>query len=87
MDRNVYREEFTVGAEGLHARPSMALVDVASMYDGSVSIKYGDNVADGKSIMQVFGLGVTKGNKVLLEIVGEGAEEIAERIIKAVNSK
>lgn len=57
---------------GLHARPAMCFVDVASAFAASVTVKRGAQAVDGKSIMQMMLLAATKGTE--LEIVCEGAD-------------
>lgn len=65
---------------GLHARPAMSFVEVASAHDAKVTVRRGDQTVDGKSIMQMMMLAATKGTQ--LEIVAEG--EDAEQAIKAL---
>jgi phosphocarrier protein len=55
---------------GLHARPAMCFVDVASQFQCKVTVKRGDQAVDGKSIMQMMLLAATKGTA--LEVVAEG---------------
>ena len=55
---------------GLHARPAMSFVDLASEYRSAVTVRKGDQEVDGKSIMQMMMLAATQGTE--LEIVCEG---------------
>jgi phosphocarrier protein HPr len=55
---------------GLHARPAMCFVDVASQFSSNVTVKRGEQAVDGKSIMQMMLLAATKGTE--LEVVAEG---------------
>lgn len=55
---------------GLHARPAMCFVDVASQFGCRVTVKRGEQAVDGKSIMQMMLLAATKGTN--LEVVAEG---------------
>ena len=60
---------------GLHARPAMVFVDLASTFASSVQVRKGDTEVDGKSIMQVMMLAAGQGSE--LEIMADGAD--AER--------
>lgn len=60
---------------GLHARPAMVFVDLASTFAASVQVRKGDTEVDGKSIMQVMMLAAGQGSE--LEIMADGAD--AER--------
>jgi phosphocarrier protein len=68
---------------GLHARPAMVFVDLASTFASSVQVRKGDTEVDGKSIMQVMMLAAGQGSE--LEIVADGADaERAARELKAL---
>lgn len=69
--------EATVGnREGLHARPVMRFVDLASKYQSHVSVtnvsRSGETV-DGKSAMQMMLLEATQGSTLRIEAIGEDA--------------
>ena len=57
---------------GLHARPAMAFVDAANLYQSEVRVCREDTEVDGKSIMQMMMLAATQGTE--LEIVAEGPD-------------
>jgi phosphocarrier protein len=65
---------------GLHARPAMTLVDTANQYASDIRLQKGDQVVDGKSIMQVMMLAATQGTT--LEIIAEGDD--AEQALAAI---
>lgn len=65
---------------GLHARPAMSLVDVASGFSSRITIRRGDSSVDGKSIMEVLMLAATKGTE--LEVDAQGTD--AEAAVKAI---
>jgi len=72
---------------GLHARPAMALVDVANRFASAVKIRKEQQVVDGKSIMQVMMLAATQGTELELEAVGPDAEQLVEEVTQLVNRK
>lgn len=57
---------------GLHARPAMSFVDTANSFDACIRVHKGEQVVDGKSIMQLMMLAATQGTE--LEISAEGAD-------------
>ena len=57
---------------GLHARPAMQFVDVANQFQAVIKVWKGDQMVDGKSIMQMMMLAATAGTP--LKIVAEGAD-------------
>lgn len=56
--------------QGLHARPVMRFVDLASRFQSRVLVKRGDRQVDGKNPMEMMLLEATKGTQ--LEVVAEG---------------
>ena len=60
---------------GLHARPAMAFVELASAHACDVTVRRadGDEEVDGKSIMQMLLLAATAGTE--LEISCDGVDE------------
>jgi len=65
---------------GLHARPAMSFVDVASTFESRITVKRRDQAVDGKSIMQMRMLAATCGTE--LEVCAEGPD--AERALAAL---
>lgn len=61
--------------DGLHARPAALFVQLANKYNSEVSLKKGKEKVNGKSIMGIMMLAAEKGSKVLIEVVGEDAED------------
>jgi len=59
-------------ADGLHMRPAMQFVDLASQFDCTVTVSNDQTDADGKSIMQMSMLAATCGTR--LKIVAEGPD-------------
>lgn len=67
---------------GLHARPAMSFVEVATEHDSVITVKKNDQAVDGKSIMQMMLLAATQGTE--LEIVAEGTDAAAA--VKALSA-
>lgn len=67
-------------ADGLHMRPAMQFVDLASQFDCEVTVSNGETTGDGRSIMAMSMFAATCGTR--LKITAEGPE--AERAIEAL---
>ena len=65
---------------GLHARPAMAFVDLASGYRADILVRKGDQAVDGKSIMQMMMLAASRGTELEIEASGPDAEEAVDAI-------
>ena len=65
---------------GLHARPAMAFVDLASTFASDVKVRRGDTEVDGKSIMQMMMLAASKGSQLEITVDGEDSELASDRL-------
>jgi phosphocarrier protein HPr len=66
--------------DGLHMRPAMQFVDVASQFTSSIEVSNAEYTVDGKSIMQVTMLAATCGTKLLIKASGDDAEEAVKAL-------
>ena len=73
-------------ADGLEARPTALLVQVASQYESKIYVENGDKTVNAKSIMGMMTLGLSAGESVVVS--AEGSDEIAaiENIEKYLSS-
>lgn len=72
---------------GMHARPAMVFVEVASEFPCEISVCRSDNpdeVVDGKSIMQIMMLAATQGTELCINATGDRAEDACARLIQLV---
>ena len=74
---------------GLHARPAMAFVDAASRFECEVHVRRtdGDEVVDGKSIMQMLLLAATQGTEIEIGAEGPDAAAAVDALVKLVESR
>jgi phosphocarrier protein len=72
---------------GLHARPAMAFVDVASHYTCDIHVSKGKESVDGKSIMQMLLLAATQGTKLMIEANGADAKEACKALEALVRDR
>lgn len=73
-------------ADGLEARPTALLVQVASQYESKIYVENGDKKVNAKSIMGMMTLGLSAGESVVVS--AEGSDEVAaiENIEKYLSS-
>ncbi|MBN1456329.1 MAG: HPr family phosphocarrier protein [Sedimentisphaerales bacterium] len=74
-------------ADGLHMRPAMQFVDVASKFDSDIKVSNEDTSVDAKSIMQMTMLAATFGTKLKVRAEGSDAQEATEAIRYLVEEK
>jgi phosphocarrier protein len=65
---------------GLHARPAMAFVDLANQFKAEIKVAKGDQVVDGKSIMQMMMLAATQGTELDIQADGADADDAITQI-------
>lgn len=68
--------------EGIHARPAGELVKAAKAFGSSVKIAKDGKSADCKKIFGLMGLGIKKGNEVVLTFEGADEDAAFEEISK-----
>lgn len=70
---------------GLHARPASLFVREASRFHSNITVFYGENQANAKSILSVLTLGVNQGAQITIRAEGEDAEA-ALQALAALNA-
>lgn len=72
---------------GLHARPAMEFVDRANVFACAVRVRRvdGDEVVDGKSIMQMMLLAATVGTELEIECDGDDAQDACDTLVELVS--
>lgn len=71
-------------ADGLHMRPAMQFVDIASKYPCEVKVDNGETEVDGKSIMQMSMLAATCGSILKITTNGPNADEALKALKELV---
>jgi len=74
-------------ADGLHMRPAMHFVDVASQFESDITVENGPTSVDGKSIMQMSMLAATCGTKLSIKAQGEDAQKAVDALVHLVEEK
>jgi len=72
---------------GLHARPAMQFVDVANQFQSGIKFCKGDQVVDGKSIMQMMMLAATAGTVLKVVADGDDAPKALDALEQLVNGR
>lgn len=72
---------------GLHARPAMAFVDVASKFTAEITVRKTKEKVDGKSIMQMLLLAATQGTRLTIEADGPDASEACKALESLVKDR
>ncbi|MFA5554784.1 MAG: HPr family phosphocarrier protein [Phycisphaerae bacterium] len=74
-------------ADGLHMRPAMQFVDVASKFDSEIAVSNDQTSVDGKSIMQMSMLAATCGTRLKVKAAGKDARQAVEALQELVEIK
>jgi phosphocarrier protein HPr len=84
------REVVISNVHGLHTRPVMKFVDLASRFASEVKVHKGGTEpadADGKSVMQMIILAAEAGTPLRIDADGADAEEAVKQLAELVESK
>jgi phosphotransferase system HPr (HPr) family protein len=70
--------------QGFHARPAHLFVKLASQFQAEVRIVKGNEIINGKSILDLLTLGAGNGTQLVLEATGDDAQAALEALVKLV---
>lgn len=88
MEKSVCEASVEIkNADGLHMRPAMQFVDVASRFKCDITVSNDKNSVDGKSIMQMSMLAATCGTKLKIRAEGADAQKALEDLRELVEVK
>ena len=65
---------------GLHLAPISQIVKQSTEYTSSIQIRFGEKVADAKSVVDLMLLGATHGAPLVIEASGEDAEPLVSAV-------
>jgi phosphotransferase system HPr (HPr) family protein len=81
MDEDIKSRTVVVtNRDGIHARPTMAIVNVVGKYRAKVTIRKGSQTGDASSAIDVLSLGATRGTELVLSAAGPDADEVLEAL-------
>jgi phosphocarrier protein HPr len=81
------REVRISNKRGLHARASAKFVNLASQLDAQIEVEKDGNRVCGTSIMGLMMLGAAMGDKIIIHVQGEGAEEALNKLAELVQER
>ena len=73
--------------EGIHARPAGELVKAAKAFECSIKLTKDGKTGDCKKIFGIMGLGVKKGNEVVLTFDGADEDSAYEKVSRFMQEK
>ena len=71
---------------GLHARPSVRIVDVASKFNANIKLKCENFEADAKVILEIMSIGAACGTQIIITADGDDAETAVKTIKELLES-
>ena len=88
MHAKKYKGVFVVMNEkGLHTRPSTELVKCASSFKSQVTLSTPDLTVNAKSLLGILMLAASRGAKIVVEAVGDDAEEAVKSLQELAKNK
>ena len=72
---------------GMHARPAMQFVELASKFTSDLVVDKDGKEVDGKSIMGMMTLAAEKGSELIVTACGDDASELVNSLEELFNSK
>jgi phosphotransferase system HPr (HPr) family protein len=88
LENNVCEAEVSIkNAEGLHMRPAMQFVDLATRFKSDITVSNRENQVDGKSIMQMSMLAATYGTRLKIRAEGPDAGKAIQSLRELVEEK
>ncbi|SHH17947.1 HPr family phosphocarrier protein [Tepidibacter thalassicus] len=72
---------------GLHARPAALFVQTANKFSSEIYVEQNQNKVNGKSIMGIMALGLSKGEKIVLVIDGPDEKEAMDAMEELLTKK
>lgn len=76
-----------MNADGLHMRPAMQFVEVATKFESEITVTNGDTSVDAKSIMQMTMLAATAGTRLTIKAEGTDSTEAIDQLRILVEEK
>lgn len=85
-DYSHYFDAVVRNKTGLHARPASVFVDLAKSFQSDVRVRYGDSVANGKSLLELLQLGAGSGAAIRVSAQGPDATNALNALHTAIDS-
>ena len=83
----MYSKEVTIKNQvGLHARPASYFIQKANEFKEEIKVTKDEREVNGKSLLGVLSLGITKGSSITISATGENEVEAVEALVALVES-
>ena len=83
----MYSKEVTIKNQvGLHARPATYFIQKANEFKEEIKVTKDEREVNGKSLLGVLSLGITRGSSIKISAVGENEEAAVEALVALVES-
>jgi phosphocarrier protein len=79
-DKSATRKVIVANPAGLHARPSLALMQAVRDSQSQVEVRAPRQTVDARDILQLLSLGATQGTELELAATGPDAEEVLDKL-------
>ncbi|PWC33539.1 HPr family phosphocarrier protein [Azospirillum sp. TSO35-2] len=86
-DGEIRRTATITNQRGLHARASAKFVKLVATFDAEISVRRGESVVSGESIMGLMMLAAGPGTTVELRALGAQADEAMAALLDLINRK
>ena len=86
-DGEIRRTATITNQRGLHARASAKFVKLVATFDAEISVRRGDSVVSGESIMGLMMLAAGPGTSVELRASGAQADAAMDALLDLINRK
>jgi phosphocarrier protein HPr len=84
----MYSESVSVeNPAGIHARPAVLFVQMASKFKSNITIRKIQITASAKSIINILSLGIAKGDEIIISAEGKDEEIAVKALVKLVKTK
>ena len=83
----VSREVLIANKRGLHARASAKFVNLASEIDAMIEVEKDGNRVCGTSIMGLMMLGAAMGDRIVIHVEGDHADEALAKLVELVEER
>ena len=81
------RKVTVMNPAGLHARPSLAVVQTVKRSQSEVEVRTPRQSVDAGDILQLLGLGATQGTELVFSAAGPDAEDVLNQLAEMFNSR
>lgn len=80
------KEILVHNASGLHARPAANFISIAKGFKSKITVKKGDKVVNGKSIVALLSAAIVANSLVVISADGPDEDAAVQALVSAVES-